>query len=231
MKALITYILAVLPLVGFCQDLTVTYAITTAGHEQIEKGVLTLNDSLSSFIMPPEPASEETVKDKKRGFLYETTAFFSSKYNVKDSLHAMKWRLTSDHQTILNYPCLSATTVFRGRQYTAYYTTKLPGADGPWKFGGLPGLILTVKSTDGYIEWKATEVSVGKVAPIEIAARRLGKNLNWAEYVAKYKQDVSRYTKYVRSQGVIRDDDIARIKLGAAEIFYPELQTGEGLSY
>lgn len=231
MKALMTCMLAGLPLAVFCQDLTVTYGITTAGYDQVEKGILMVSDSLSSFIIPPESPLDESIKDKRHGFLYETNLFLTLKYSVKDSLHTMKWQLTGDRQTILNYPCLSATTVFRGRQYTAYYTTKLPVADGPWKLGGLPGLIMTAKSTDGYIEWKATSVSSGKVAPIDIAARRLKKNLSWQEYVAKFKQDVLKYTKYVRSQGVIADDDIARIKMGAAEIYYPELQTSEGLSY
>ncbi len=97
--------------------------------------------------------------------------------------------------------------MFRGRPYTAYYTTKLPGADGPWKLGGLPGLILAAKSTDGYVEWKATSVTLGAVAPINIAALKARKNLTWQEFVPKFKQDVIKHTKSVRSRGTVSDDE------------------------
>ncbi|WP_297063293.1 GLPGLI family protein, partial [uncultured Duncaniella sp.] len=33
----------------------------------------------------------------------------------------------------------------RGRNWTAWYTEEIPITDGPWKFGGLPGLILKVE--------------------------------------------------------------------------------------
>ena len=231
MKFFLSCALAGLPLAAFCQNLTVAYNITISGRDQVQKGLLIANDSLAKFSWPLEPTFEGNVNDKKNGFLYETQRFLGMKFSVKDSLHTMKWQSGRDSQTILGYPCLSATTVFRGRPYTAYYTTKLPVADGPWKLGGLPGLILAAKSTDGYVEWKATSVTLGTVAPIDIAALRTRKNLSWQEFVPKFKQDIIRQTKYIRSKGIAPDDAKLKLKLDAEEIIYPELQTGEGLSY
>lgn len=231
MKFRLVCCLTGLPLAAFCQNLTVAYDITIAGRTQAQKGVLIANDSLSKFSWPQEPAFEGNVNDKRNGFLYETQTFLNMKFSVRDSLHTMKWHPDSGSQTILGYPCLSATTLFRGRTYTAYYTKKLPVTDGPWKLGGLPGLILAARSTDGFVEWKATSVALGAVPAIDIATMRSRKNLNWQEFVVKFKQDVIKHTKYIRSKGIAPDDAVLKLKLDAEEIIYPELQTGEGISY
>ena len=49
--------------------------------------------------------------------------------------------------TILGYPCHKATTHFRGRDYVAWYTEEIPYPYGPYKFGGLPGLITCIYDT------------------------------------------------------------------------------------
>jgi GLPGLI family protein len=56
----------------------------------------------------------------------------------------MKWALVNDTMTIMGYPCFKATTKYRGRNYTAWYTTEIPMSYGPLKFGGLPGLIINL---------------------------------------------------------------------------------------
>jgi len=47
----------------------------------------------------------------------------------------------------LGYLCHKATTRFRGRDYIAWYTEEIPFPYGPFKFGGLPGLIACIYDT------------------------------------------------------------------------------------
>lgn len=61
------------------------------------------------------------------------SVYYDRNLTVKDSL------------SILDYKCIKATTRFRGRDYTAWVTKELPINDGPWKFYGLPGLILQIE--------------------------------------------------------------------------------------
>lgn len=229
-----------LALPAYAQSVTVTYDIISKNNNPNfppTKAVLTDNGTLSKFLvqLPTTYASmnkpsEGLVKDK-RASLYYSEEGVRTRYFVTDSLHTMKWRLTAKNQTILGYPCLSATTTFRGRTYTAYYTLKLPIANGPWKLGGLPGLILAAKTDDGYLEWRATNVTQGNVPAIDLAKAKARKNLDWNTFVANYKEAVLRQTKYIRSQGTIPDDSEVRMLIPSLEIFYPELQTGKGLSY
>ena len=55
------------------------------------------------------------------------------------------WQISNETQTIVGYQCQKATCSFRGRNYTAWFTVDIPLSYGPWKFCGLPGLILKVQ--------------------------------------------------------------------------------------
>lgn len=66
-----------------------------------------------------------------------------------------QWKLSTEIDTIFNYKCHKAEIVYANRHYEAWYTFDIPMNDGPWKFWGLPGLILKVKDSDGLFEWTA----------------------------------------------------------------------------
>lgn len=66
-------------------------------------------------------------------------------YIYEDDLDAQEWALAEDSaKIILGYECQKATCRFRGREWTAWYAIDIPISDGPWKFMGLPGLIMEV---------------------------------------------------------------------------------------
>jgi len=62
----------------------------------------------------------------------------------EEDIPTQEWTLTDETCEILGYECKSAVCDFRGRRWTAFYTDSVPVADGPWKFGGLPGFIMQV---------------------------------------------------------------------------------------
>lgn len=83
-------------------------------------------------------------------------------YNLRDEMPEMNWIINHDKPTteILGYTCQEATVEFRGSKFIAYFTNDIPTTFGPWKFHGLPGLILSVKSQDNpAIYWEAEEIT------------------------------------------------------------------------
>ena len=74
---------------------------------------------------------------------------------------AFGWQLTSDTCTIMGYPCQKAVTEFRGRVWHAWFCPSLPVDSGPYKFRGLPGLILKVQDSEKHFSWTMTGIEKG----------------------------------------------------------------------
>jgi GLPGLI family protein len=90
---------------------------------------------------------------------------------VRDSVaNLFEWNLVEGDSTICNYPCRKATTTFRGRDWTVWYTLDIPYNDGPWRFGGLPGLILSAKESEGIFSFNAIGIENGDGHSFEFPA-------------------------------------------------------------
>ena len=73
----------------------------------------------------------------------------------------MIWTTIDSTRQVDGFFCLGATTNFRGRDYLAWYTPEVNLPLGPWKFRGLPGLILAVADKEGEIRYEATSIRYG----------------------------------------------------------------------
>jgi len=69
------------------------------------------------------------------------------RYMTDEPLEKQHWILTDTQDSICGYASLSATAKYHGLTWNVYYTEDIPASIGPWKLGGLPGLI--TKATDG----------------------------------------------------------------------------------
>ena len=99
--------------------------------------------------------SEQIYKNRKNGSI---TMFdivgLGDRYKGNDPVGVLNWAISSDTTSFLDYACQKATLNFRGRNYVAWFSPQIPVNDGPWKFFGLPGLILKVKDTEGQFDFE-----------------------------------------------------------------------------
>lgn len=95
----------------------------------------------------------------KAGEVYFIKTWGSQRrFAVIDS-ERISWELDSKSDTvILGYRCRKAYTAFRGRHYMAWYTSEIPINDGPYKFRGLPGLILLVYDNQNLHRFEAQSI-------------------------------------------------------------------------
>jgi GLPGLI family protein len=95
-----------------------------------------------------------------------SSRFQYDEYQYTERAEPFKWTMVPGTDTIMGYPCNKAETTFRGRKWIAYYTFDISYSSGPWKFSGLPGLILKVTDEKELFKWEAVGISKPKNEPI-----------------------------------------------------------------
>ena len=92
---------------------------------------------------------------------YATMTQSLGKYNAyyTETYPLQQWKMGAETQTILGHRCQKATCHWRGRDFVAWFAPDIPVKAGPWKFGGLPGLILKLQDTAGIYRFEAVQIS------------------------------------------------------------------------
>jgi len=137
------------------------------------------------------------VKSDENDFVYKNKELQQTYYkdhigfkdfHIKDSLNICNWTLETATKTILGYTCQKATTHYGGRNYTAYFTYEIPITNGPWRFNGLPGLILEISDKDKVLQMKATGIEI-KNKTIHIDNPYKDKKLmSWEAFLKLYRK-------------------------------------------
>jgi hypothetical protein len=120
-----------------------------------------------------------------------------------DTLHPMEWKLTSEEKMVEGIPCKKAAVWFKGREYIAWYAPSIPLSNGPWKLGGLPGLIL--EAYDLNKEWHVTFKGMNGMNYIDFGyyERLVNKGVgDFAAYTNELKQVLKRVSGSLSGQGI-----------------------------
>lgn len=91
----------------------------------------------------------------------------TDKYRYSDDKSLFDWKIHEETDTIAGYRVQKATTSFAGRDYTAWFTQEIPFAEGPYKFNGLPGLIIKIKDDKDHYVFELTQIQkLGNSIPL-----------------------------------------------------------------
>ncbi|NJN33487.1 MAG: GLPGLI family protein [Saprospiraceae bacterium] len=114
---------------------------------------------------------------------YHAQFFQKTPYlSQEPKLPHFNWKIENTDSLIGKFKCQKATTRFRGRNYEAWFTKEVPISNGPWKFHGLPGLILEVRDDKHEVkfEFQALEMPFDTTTTIE--APTDGKKVDFDTY-------------------------------------------------
>lgn len=118
-------------------------------------------------------------------------------YHSEEDLN-LKWQInTESDTTIINLRCLMATTSYGGRDYVAWFAPDVPISEGPYKFCGLPGVIVQIADIENEHKFVLLGIRKGinqpmylsrltrqKVTPKDLVRAFYDDNNNSAERIA-----------------------------------------------
>lgn len=149
------------------------HRISSRSHRlvPIGEGVNLTADQYDIFQGIPE--GQMTCKD----------AVSSNKFYYVEPLPVFDWNVLDSDTVVCGYECQKARTTFRGRTWTVWFSVDLPYSFGPWKLGGLPGLILKAVDDKKQYAFEAIEIKKSDGKTIKVSTAGLKKSS--AEHVYK----------------------------------------------
>lgn len=94
-------------------------------------------------------------RDEEQSLHYE---FLGNELFVIKEQAVLDWKLSNEEKQIGDYSCKKAEVNYGGRTWIAWYTSEIPISEGPYKFHGLPGLILEVSDLDNLYHFSMYEL-------------------------------------------------------------------------
>lgn len=147
----------------------------------------------SYYLKPPAPPQKRgrnisdirVLKLSNSNEIKFVTRISDAYYLVSQNIN-LKWKLYPEYITILNYKAQKATTEFGGRKWTAWFAKDIPFQDGPYKFRGLPGLIVKIED-----ETKSHQFELKGI-------KNLKNSFNYPDNSDESKIEIQ-YLKYVKA--------------------------------
>lgn len=139
-------------------------------------------------------------------------------YYYKDNDYPTSWQISSDTASINGYKCQKAFTKFGGRKYTAWFTRQIPISNGPYVFGGLPGLIVLISDATNSYKFKLTRIYQPKenyhiIFPGNIIYyQQSGISVSKRDYYSSYYANQENFIDKSLSSGMTKFDDEENVR-------------------
>ena len=124
-------------------------------------------------------------------------------YNISDD-RKINWKISSEKEKIGEWNAQKAEADFAGRHWIAWFSTEIPIQDGPYKFRGLPGLIVKIEDKTGShkMELKGIKNITGNVDINVFEVKEIAVNSKQFQKVLKeYENDPTKGIKQIQMGG------------------------------
>jgi GLPGLI family protein len=99
------------------------------------------------------------LKENSKDSITVYDKIYTDNFRYSENKKNIHWEINSDTLTINGLKCQKATTSYSGRDYEAWFSNEIPISDGPYKFCGLPGLIVKISDFKRHYVFELTAKS------------------------------------------------------------------------
>lgn len=140
----------------------------TAQWQEMTRGAY-LSGNLDKI--PRKDGSYYVVKSISDNTLRYYDSAGIDKFVYEETPEEWTWEISDSTKYILGYECVKASTDFHGRKWITWSSPEIPVSNGPWKLGGLPGVILEASTDDDKYSFMATGIkqTTKAIVPVYIA--------------------------------------------------------------
>lgn len=129
-------------------------------------------------------------------------------YYYQEPMDVMAWTIKDDTLTIAGMACQRADIRFGGRDWIAWFAPEIPIPDGPYKFCGLPGLIVSIADSQQHWQFDLTHIrNVEKTVPVNFQS--------WYEFVPVTKE------KLYRKRRAFQNNLVATLETTGIDLRHP----------
>jgi len=115
-------------------------------------------DAMKQVSAFPKPRIGTVIQKNLKDNLLQLNQVVARDYYYYEEELTFNWAIKTEKEKVLGYEVQKATCSFRGKNYTAWFTAQIPINDGPYKFHGLPGLILKIYDDKMEVFFEANEI-------------------------------------------------------------------------
>lgn len=163
-------------------------------------GSITINKSKGN--VPDKQIYTYVAKNNDKGEMTVYDRWSRELFYYTEPAAEMQWSEVADStENILGYECFMAETDYHGRHWKAWFTPEIPVQDGPWKFHGLPGMILKADSGDGF-SFTATAIETKTQAVPEVYRKDKYSKGERRQLLSDHEHYANNITSIMASEGV-----------------------------
>jgi GLPGLI family protein len=156
--------------------------------------------SLNTF--PQEKVRGIIQKDWRSNEVISYLSVNTDRFKIIQHI-TFNWHIETDTALIQGKKCQLATVEYKGRKYNAWFTNEIPISEGPYKFGGLPGLIVKIEDTKKQHIWELKGIEKFRHIKLNLSAYIPVTESQYKKAVEDYIRDpMNRMRELKRRYGI-----------------------------
>ncbi len=146
------------------------------------------------------------------------TTLGPTKFSFDDQMELLEWKLSNEREVFLGYNIQKAEVQALGRKWEVWYTEDIPLSYGPYKFHGLPGLIVKVQDSEHFFSYELKGLKKLNYQPEFHMSEKTYpiKKKDYTDFVAKYEANPLESLNFIKFS-VQNENDFLQRKLRVIE--------------